>query len=118
MKAPFVYFGGKSAVASIVWQALGQPAHYIEPFFGSGAVLLLRPDFDPASHTETVCDKDGHLANVWRALQADPDTVAKWCDWPVNHCDLTARKKVLNAERINLKQALISDDKFYNARLA
>lgn len=42
--APFPYFGGKSKVADIVWQALGQPRHYIEPFFGSGAVLLARPD--------------------------------------------------------------------------
>ena len=39
MKAPFPYFGGKSSVASLVWDALGQPKHYIEPFFGSGAQM-------------------------------------------------------------------------------
>lgn len=86
LKAPFVYFGGKSAIAHEVWAALGQPAHYLEPFFGSGAVLLARPNYDAMKHTETVCDADGHLANVWRALQAEPDAVAKVCDWPVNHC--------------------------------
>lgn len=47
MKAPFPYFGGKSTVAPIIWKALGQPKHYIEPFFGSGAVLLARPDYRP-----------------------------------------------------------------------
>jgi len=118
VKAPFPYFGGKSAVASLVWQALGRPAHYIEPFFGSGAVLLLRPDFDPASHTETVCDLDGHLANVWRALQADPDAVARWCDWPVNHADLIARKAKLNLETVSLLERLCADDSYFDAKLA
>lgn len=47
MKAPFPYFGGKSKIADVVWSALGQPAHYIEPFFGSGAVLLARPFWTP-----------------------------------------------------------------------
>ncbi|MCK9581111.1 MAG: DNA adenine methylase, partial [Methanoregula sp.] len=69
MKAPFPYFGGKSAVAPVVWAALGQPKHYIEPFFGSGAVLLNRPDYNPIKHMETINDKDGYVANVWRALQ-------------------------------------------------
>ena len=84
------YFGGKSKVADIVWRAIGQPAHYIEPFFGSGAVLLARPNFNPQKHVETINDKDGFVCNVWRALQADPDAVAKICDWPVNHADLCA----------------------------
>jgi len=47
LKAPFPYFGGKSKIAHIVWQALGQPPVYIEPFFGSGAVLLSRKNYDP-----------------------------------------------------------------------
>ena len=59
MKAPFPYFGGKTRVASIVWDALGQPKHYIEPFCGSCAVLLLRPNWTP-DMTETV-----NIANVW-----------------------------------------------------
>ena len=91
---PVTYFGGKSKVAARVWQALGQPKHYIEPFFGSGAVLLARPDYEP-SMIETVNDKDGYICNVWRALRDDPDEVAKWCDWPVNHADLMARRKAL-----------------------
>jgi len=65
--APFPYFGGKAKIAADVWTAIGQPAHYIEPFFGSGAVLLARPNYTATAHTETVCDKDGHLANGWRA---------------------------------------------------
>ena len=70
LKAPFPYFGGKATVADVVWKALGQPKHYIEPFFGSGAVLLNRPDYNPQKHLETVCDKDGHVANAWRGSGA------------------------------------------------
>ena len=102
MKAPFPYFGGKSTVASVVWNALGQPVHYMEPFFGSGAVLLARPNYDNTKHTETICDKDGFVANVWRSIQFSPDETAKWCDWPVNHADLIARRSELirNEDRL------------------
>ena len=43
LKAPFPWFGGKSLVADIVWQRFGDIPNYVEPFFGSGAVLLGRP---------------------------------------------------------------------------
>ena len=38
LKAPFPYFGGKSAISELVWARLGNPRTYIEPFFGSGAL--------------------------------------------------------------------------------
>ena len=118
LKAPFPYFGGKSVVANIVWNALGQPKHYIEPFFGSGAVLLARPEHKQNEHVETVCDKDGHLANVWRALRFAPDDVAKWADWPVNHADLSARKKRMIANMPELLPKLIDDENYYDAKMA
>ena len=115
-KAPFVYFGGKTVVAPKVWAALGNPRHYIEPFFGSGAVLLNRPNY--SGQTETVDDKDGFICNVWRALQYAPDEVAKWCDWPVNHADLNARRMVLIQNERRLLGCLQSDDEWYDAKLA
>lgn len=117
LKAPFPYFGGKSRIAKEVWAALGQPAHYIEPFFGSGAVLLLRPDFKRGL-IETICDKDGFVCNVWRALQHAPDEVARWCDWPVNHADLMARRKILIANENKLLENLIKDDSWYDPKMA
>lgn len=116
LKAPFPYFGGKAQVADCVWNALGDPKHYLEPFFGSGAVLLARPH--AGVRCETVCDKDGLLCNVWRALQAAPDEVAKWADWPVNHVDLNARRRVLIAEEPRLLEKLTTDDAYFNAKLA
>jgi len=118
IKSPFPYFGGKSSVANIVWDALGQPRHYIEPFFGSGAVLLNRPDYDRKQHIETICDKDGFVANVWRSLQFSQDEVAKWCDWPVNHADLSARKKKLIASEEKLLENLIKDDEWHDPKMA
>lgn len=66
LSAPFPYFGGKHRVAPLVWAALGDPHLYIEPFFGSGAVLLARPlaaDF-PGRRLEIVNDADGFVANL------------------------------------------------------
>jgi len=94
LKAPFPYFGGKSRIAAKVWSRFGEKVHnYVEPFFGSGAVLLSKP-FN-RRRLETINDADGFVANFWRAVQADPVTVAKYVDWPVNECDLEARHKAL-----------------------
>ena len=43
LKSPFPYFGGKRKVADEIWRRFGAVANYVEPFFGSGAVLLARP---------------------------------------------------------------------------
>jgi DNA adenine methylase len=118
LKAPFPYFGGKSSVANSVWTALGDVRHYIEPFFGSGAVLLLRPNHQPGKHVETVNDKDGFVANLWRALQFAPDEVARWCDWPVNHADLAARKAALIKNEGRLLENLIADEQWHDPVMA
>ena len=81
-------------------------------------MLLNRPGFNPTKYTETICDADGHIANVWRALQFSPDETAKWADWPVNHADLSARKKVLNEKNQYLLENLIKDDMWHDSKLA
>jgi len=88
LKAPFPWFGGKSRVADLVWEHFGNVPNYVEPFFGSGAVLLGRPH-EPG--IETVNDLDCLLANFWRALTTRPDAVAHYADWPVNEADQHAR---------------------------
>lgn len=119
LNAPFPYFGGKRTIASKVWHALGDCKHYIEPFFGSGAVLLSRPNWSTGTRfTETVNDKDGFIANVWRSLQFDPGEVSKWCDWPVNHADLAARKKELIKNENRLLENLINNPEWFDAKLA
>jgi len=115
MKAPFPWFGGKSTVADLVWRRFGDVTNYVEPFFGSGAVLLDRPPF---TGTETVNDKDGLLANFWRAVQHDPETVAHWADWPVNENDLHARHIWLLGKKDDLPRMLDADPDYFDAKVA
>jgi len=116
LKAPFPYFGGKSRVANIVWTRLGEVRNYVEPFFGSGATLLRRPNSFVG--TETVNDKDGFVANFWRAVQAAPDEVAFHADWPVNENDLHARHIWLVGEKDSMQTRLEGDSEFFDAKIA
>ena len=116
LRAPFPYFGGKSRAAHLVWAALGDVANYVEPFFGSGAVLLARPH---APRIETVNDRSRFLANFWRAVKADPDAVAEHADWPVNESDLHARHRWLVAQLPGEFGARMdTDPEFFDARIA
>lgn len=115
ISAPFPWMGGKSRVAADVWRRFGTVANYVEPFFGSGAVLLGRPD---PSGPETVNDADGYVANFWRAVAADPEAVAHEADWPVNENDLTARHIWLVQRREALVAQLEGDPAYYDARIA
>ncbi len=114
LKAPFPYFGGKSRIAAPIWERFGRVENYVEPFFGSGAVLLACPH---PGHTETVNDADGLLCNFWRALRADPDAVAEHADYPVCELDLHARHRWLVAQRADVERLLAEPD-WYDAKAA
>ena len=114
MKAPFPWFGGKSRVADIVWDRFGNVPNYVEPFFGSGAVLLQRPH---APGVETINDKDAYLVNFWRAIAHDPEATAHYADWPVSEADLLARHRWLDKQQVTLER-LKSDPAYYNVRIA
>lgn len=116
MKAPFPWFGGKRKVAAEVWGRFGAVENYVEPFFGSGAVLLGRPA--PFSGNETINDADGLVSNFWRAVQADPEATAHHADHPVNENDLHARHAWLVGELETLRARLEGDPSFYDAKIA
>lgn len=115
LKAPFPWFGGKSRVAHLVWERFGDVSNYVEPFFGSGAVLLSRPG---SPGIETVNDKDAFLANFWRAIQHDPEQTASFADWPVNETDLLARHRWLKRQHAELKEHLENDPEAYDPKIA
>lgn len=115
LKAPFPWFGGKSRVAREVWARFGDVPNYVEPFFGSGAVLLGRPG---APGIETVNDKDGFVSNFWRAVSADSKGVAAAADWPVNENDLHARHAWLVEHCQDLAARLEGDPGYYDVRVA
>jgi hypothetical protein len=114
LRAPFPWFGGKSRAAHIVWQAFGNVPNYVEPFYGSGAVLLGRPH---VPKIETVNDADTYLANFWRATVADPEAVARFCDHPVNEADLHARHRWLVAQ-VDFRERMKTDPDFFDAKIA
>ena len=95
-KAPFPWYGGKSQAAPLVWQLLGDPDHYVEPFAGSLAVLLNRPHpCNRAYYSETVNDLDALLVNAWRSIQFSPQATAEAASWPVAEADKSARQIAL-----------------------
>lgn len=115
LASPYPYFGGKSKVAAEIWRRFGDVSNYIEPFFGSGAVLLARP------HTpdlELVNDLDGYIVNFWRAVQADADMVAKYADYPAFESDLHARHAWLVQRKDDLQARLEGDPDYYDAKIA
>lgn len=114
--APFPWFGGKRKVAAEVWARFGAVANYIEPFFGSGAVLLGRPT--PIVGNETINDLDGYVANFWRAVQRDPVAVATYADNPVNENDLHARHVWLLQQRERLQARLDGDPDWADVKIA
>ncbi len=115
LKAPFPWFGGKSRVAPLVWSRFGDVVNYVEPFFGSGATLLLRPG--GAGRNETVNDLDCYLANFWRATALDPRGVADWADWPVNEGDLHARHLWL-VNQDEFRERMKRDPEYFDVRIA
>ena len=115
LDAPFPYFGGKSKVAREVWARLGDVPNFVEPFFGSGAVLLNRPH---KPGVETVNDMDCLISNFWRAIKCNPDETAYHADWPVLECDLHARHAWLVGQKESLQAKLEGDPEYYDCKIA
>ena len=115
LAAPFPYFGGKSLACETVWAALGDPENYVEPFAGSAAMLLGRPN---VGKVETINDADGFVANFWRAVSLDAAEVARHVDWPTNEADLIARHSWLVRNASGLLQRLEADPDYYDAKVA
>ena len=118
LAAPFPYFGGKRRAAPIVWRALGDPSGYVEPFAGSAAVLLARPEFK-GRRVETINDADGWLVNVWRALSLSPHETAAHAVGPVSEIDYHARLAWLQERRTpDLVAWLEGDPEAHDAKAA
>lgn len=118
LKAPFPYFGGKRRAAPLIWEALGDPGGYIEPFAGSAAALLARPAVS-GRRIETLNDADGWLVNTWRAIRWAPDEVAHHAAWPISEIDYHARQAWLQERRDDrLVSWLEGDPEVFDAKAA
>lgn len=124
LKAPFPYFGGKRRVAPLVWPRIGDVANLIIPFFGSGGEfwgglpwLFERPH---AHRIVTINDADCYVANFWRAIQAEPTSVAEHADWPVNEADLHSRHRwlVLSQSSAEFRERMRREPEYYDTKIA
>lgn len=119
LRAPFPYFGGKSKIAADVWRRLGDPQAYVEPFAGSLAVLLARPNAHQWwRRREAAGDRDGLVVNFYRAARTAPGDVARLACWPVTEADLTARHLHLVRARDALADRLAGDPAYFDLQAA
>ena len=74
MKAIAKYPGSKWSLADWIIDFFPEHHSYLEPFFGSGAVLFNKP----RSHIETVNDLDGNVVNLFECIREDPEKLARY----------------------------------------
>ena len=76
---PLKYWGGKSYQAKTIIGLMPKHLHYVEPYFGGGAVLLQKDPFDETKYwgdkgdqqgvSEVINDINLGLTNFWQVLQ-------------------------------------------------
>lgn len=66
------YPGSKWSIADWIISFFPKHHSYLEPFFGSGAVLFNKP----RSNIETVNDLDGNVVNLFEWIKKDPEQLA------------------------------------------
>lgn len=73
MKSVIKYQGSKWNIAPQLVELIPEHHSYVEPFFGSGAVLFNKP----VSDIETVNDMDSDVVNLFRCIQKDSERLAR-----------------------------------------
>jgi DNA adenine methylase len=114
-EAPINVFGGKSRVNSETWDRFGRVDSYVEPFFGSGAVMLGCP-YIPEQ--ETVNDISGFIVNMYRAIKYNPVETSNYALNPVFELDLTAKHIWMLSQKEELVSKLESSPDFYDSVIA
>lgn len=79
MKYPRIlhYPGSKWSMADWIIEHMPEHETYLEPFFGSGAVLFNKAP----SKIETVNDLDGQVVNLFRVIRDRPEELAEKIRW-------------------------------------
>lgn len=72
MSNPLKWHGGKTYLAQKIIELIPPHTHYVEPYFGGGAVLFAKPDDLIENHSEVVNDLNGELINFWLTLRVKP----------------------------------------------
>lgn len=80
MRSPIRWVGGKSLLAREIVKLIPK-GHtcYMEPFFGSGAVLFAKE----TSHVEIVNDIDDQVITFFKVVKNRPDDLLRWFDYVI-----------------------------------
>ncbi len=73
MKAILKYPGSKWSLAGWIISFFPKHHSYLEPYFGSGAVLFNKP----RSNIETINDLDGNVINLFECIRENPKKLAE-----------------------------------------
>lgn len=73
MNAVVKYPGSKWSLADWIIGMFPKHHSYVEPFFGSGAVLFNKP----RSNIETINDMDGNVVNLFKVIRDEPEKLAR-----------------------------------------
>jgi DNA adenine methylase len=117
LQSPYPWFGGKRRAAAEIWARLGPDiVNFIDPFFGSGSILLARPG--GAGKIETVNDLNCDVENFWRAIKYAPEEVAHFADYPVNEAAMHARHEWLVENLYEHRERMHTNCFYYDAERA
>jgi DNA adenine methylase len=136
---PLKWHGGKHYLAKRIVALMPPHLHYVEPYFGGGAVLFARVPDDPRlwlapggpGHlqgvSEVVNDIDGRLMNFWRVIR-DEATFEKFrriveaiplarCEWQQAHAHQYGADTVADAVAffVDCRQSLAGRQKGFTA---
>ncbi|MDO3013211.1 DNA adenine methylase [Mycobacteroides abscessus subsp. abscessus] len=75
VKPPVAYYGAKTSLAPTIVSMFPEHKRYVEPFAGSLAVLLAKPQ----APLEVVNDLDRNLMTFWKVLRDRPTELARVC---------------------------------------
>lgn len=77
MRAIMKYPGSKWSLSDWIISFFPEHHSYLEPFFGSGAVLFNKD----RSNIETINDLDGNVVNLFECIRTDPEKLAHQIYW-------------------------------------
>lgn len=70
VQQPLKWHGGKFYLADRILSLIPEHTHYVEPYFGGGAVFFRKPITLIEGHSEVINDAYSYLMNFWTVLQS------------------------------------------------
>ena len=106
MRTVLKYPGSKWNIATRLVELIPEHHSYVEPFFGSGAVLFNKP----VSDIETINDLDHDVVNLFRCIQEDADRLARMVTTTP-----FSREKYEDTYKLDVWELMMPDEPYHKA---